>query len=79
MDIFGKRSVHVRGEKRGFVYAWTENYLQPNSKAKLSWTTLRMSRPLFVGSFCRSCGGLSANEKEEQFASSDNLGCKWLS
>jgi len=35
-----------------------------------SWTTLRMSRPLTVIS--RSRGGLSANEKEENFASNDN-------
>ena len=40
--------------------------------AKLRWTTLRMSRPLFVGSSCRSRGGLKANEKEEKFASNDN-------
>ena len=40
--------------------------------AKLRWTTLRMSRPLFVGSSCRSRGGLKANEKEENFASNDN-------
>ena len=40
--------------------------------AKHSWTTLRMSRPLFVGSFCRSRGGLLANEKEEKFVSNDN-------
>ena len=39
---------------------------------KHSWTTLRMSRPLFVGSFCRSRGGLLANEKEEKLASNDN-------
>ena len=32
--------------------------------AKHSWTTLRMSRPLFAGSY-RSRGGLSANEKEK--------------
>ena len=31
-----------------------------------------MSRPLFVGSFRRSRGGLLANEKEEKFASNDN-------
>ena len=66
-----------------------------------SWTTLRISRPLFVGtlfkgtlegnlvprafvisvkriaasgneSYCRSRGGLSANQREEHFASNDN-------
>ena len=30
-----------------------------------------MNRPLFVGSICRSCGWLSANEKEEKNASND--------
>ena len=45
--------------------------------AKQRWTTLHMSRPLFVGSYlqaviCRSRGGLSANEKEETFAANDN-------
>ena len=40
--------------------------------AQHSWMTLHMSRPLFVGSYFRSCGGISANEKEEQFASYDN-------
>ena len=40
--------------------------------AKSSWMTLRMSPPLFVGIICRSRGGLSANEKEETFASNDD-------
>ena len=40
--------------------------------AKYSWTTLRMSRPLFAGHELRSRGRLSANEKEEKFASNDN-------
>ena len=35
-------------------------------KTKHSWTTLRMSRPLFVGSY------YSANEKEDKFPSNDN-------
>ena len=35
------------GGKSGFIYAWAEHYLQP----KHSWTTLRMNRPLFVGSY----------------------------
>ena len=34
---------------------------------------------IICGQFCKSRGGLSANEKEEQFESNDNLGCKWLS
>ena len=37
--------------------------------AKHSWTTLRMSRPLFVVSYWQ----VSSNEKEEKFASNDNL------
>ena len=32
------------GEKRGFIYAWAVLFAQ-------SWRTLRMSRPLFVGSY----------------------------
>ena len=32
-----------------------------------------MNRPLFVGSYLQSHGGLSANEKEEKFASNDNI------
>ena len=38
-------------EKCGFFYAWAEYHLQPDAKAKHSWTTLCMSRPLFVGSY----------------------------
>ena len=34
-----------------------------------------MSRPLSVSSFCRSRGGLSANEREEKNASNDELYC----
>ena len=33
---------------------------------------MRMSRPLFVAVIWRSLGGLSANEKEEKFATNDN-------
>ena len=54
--------------KRSFILRMSEKLFA----AKHSWTTLRMSRPLFVGSFCRSRGGLLANEKEEKFASNDN-------
>ena len=32
-------------------YAFEEHYLQPNITAKRSWTTLRMSGPLFVASY----------------------------
>ena len=31
-----------------------------------------IGRPVFVAVICRSHGGLSANEKEETFASNDN-------
>jgi len=34
--------------------------------SKRIWTLLRMSRPLFAGSFYRSRGGISANEKGEK-------------
>ena len=40
--------------------------------AKHSWITLRTGRPVFVAVICRSHVGLSANEKEETFASNDN-------
>ena len=41
--------------------------------AKHRWTTSRMSRKLFAGSyFSRLRGGLSANEREEKFALNDN-------
>ena len=39
---------------------------------KHSQTTLRMSRPLLLAVICRSRGGLSANVKEENFASNDD-------
>ena len=40
---------------------------------KHRWTALRMSRPLFASSYCRSRGRLSANEKKEKFASNDKV------
>ena len=48
--------------------------LAPIFAAKHSWTILRMSSPLFVGHYLQVTwhGGLSANEKEEKFASNDN-------
>ena len=40
------------GEKHGLFYTRSSRtYLQPNIKAKHSWTTLRMSGPLFVASY----------------------------
>ena len=33
--------------------------------SQTNWTTLRMSRPLFVDIFCKSRGGLSSSEKEK--------------
>ena len=38
---------YARGEKGGFFYALSKILFA----AKHSWTTLRMSRPLFVGSY----------------------------
>ena len=43
-------------------------YLQPNKVER----HLRMSRPLFVGSYLQITWWASANEKEEKFASNDN-------
>ena len=52
-----------QGENCGFIYAWAEYYLQH------SWTTLRLSRPLVVGSDLQ----VLAIEKEEKlFATNDN-------
>ena len=39
----------------------------------IAFTTLRVSRPLLVAIICRSRGRLSADEKEEKFASNDNV------
>ena len=39
--------------------------------AKHSWITLCTGRPIFVAVICRPHGGLSANEKEETFASNN--------
>ena len=63
------------GEKCGFIYAWEAYFFA----VKHRWTTLRMSRPLFAGSyFSRSRGGLSANEREEKFALNDNCSYSWV-
>ena len=70
MNFFGKRSdlsfftqeISQEGEKRGFVYAWAEYYLQPQLDDIAHDPTL----------VYRSRVGLSATEKEEQFASNDN-------
>ena len=41
--------------------------------AKHSWTALRMSRPLFVGSYLQiTWWALGQNEKKEKFALNDN-------
>ena len=56
------------GEKRGFIYAWAEYYLQPYTVGRhCAWADHYLSAVI-----CRSRGGLSANEKEEKFASNDN-------
>ena len=76
MIIFGKRSDlsfftqerSKEGEKRGFVYAWAEYYLQPNTVGRhRAWA----DHYLYVV-ICKSRVGLSANEEEEKFASNDN-------
>ena len=70
--IFFTHERSQEGGKRGFVYAWPEYYLQPNTKAKYSWTTLRMSRPLFVGSYLQVTWWTFGQWKEGKFASNDN-------
>ena len=62
-----KRSaIFTRGEKRGFFYVWAEYYLQPNAKAKHSWTTLRMSRLLFVDSYLQVMWRALCQSKERK-------------
>ena len=70
MNIFGKQSnlpfsrkSHHKKEKAWFPLCMSRILVA----AKHSWTALRMSRPLF----CRSHGGLPANEKKKKFASND--------
>ena len=55
------------GEKPGFIYAWAEYYLQPNTLGRhCAWADHYLSAAI-----CRSHGGLSANEKEQKFALND--------
>ena len=79
MNIFGKdqrsglpfpSKIDRKKEKCGFIYAWAEYYLQPN---KVGRRCARADHYLYAF-ICMSRGGLSANEKEEKFASKDN-GC----
>ena len=73
MNIFGKRSdlpfftqEHIT---RGFVQAWAGYYLQPNTVGRhCAWADHYLQAVIR-----RSRGGLSANEKEEKFASNDNV------
>ena len=61
-------SLHVRAfarRRKAWFYLRMSRILVT---AKHRWTTLRMSRPFFVSSYCRSRGGLSGYEKEEKFA-----------
>ena len=52
-----------------FFYASAEYYLQPNADDVAHEQTI-ICRQLFAGLIC---GGLLANEKEEQFASHDDV------
>ena len=75
MNILGKRSdlhFHARAIARRRKARFPLLMCRILFAAKHSWTVLRMSRPLFVVSCCRSRGGLSANEKKEKFASNNN-------
>ena len=60
------------GEKHGLFYAFAEHYLQPNIKAKRSWTTLRMSGPLFVASYLQVTWGPLGRWKGKKIAPNDN-------
>ena len=55
------------GEKRGFIYAWAEFYLQ----SIVGWNC-RWADHYLWAVICRSRGGLLVNENEENFASNDN-------
>ena len=55
------------GEKRGFIYAWAEFYLQPIVGWNCTWADHYLWAVI-----CRSRGGLLVNENEENFASNDN-------
>ena len=81
MNIFGKRSdlpfsrkSDHKKDKSVVSFTHEQNIICGQTlKAKHSWTTLPMSRPLFVGSYLQvTWWTFSANEKEEQFASNDN-------
>ena len=65
-----KRSAffHSRTITRGFLYAWAEYYLQPNTVGQ----HCTCADHYLLAVICRSRGGLSANEKKEKFASNDN-------
>ena len=58
-----------QGEKHGFIYTWAEYYLQPNTVGRHFAGTNHCLQAVN----CRSRGGLSANEKEEKFASHGNI------
>ena len=55
------------GERRDFLNAWAEYYLQPNTVGRhCTWVDHCLKAVIY-----RSGGGLSANEKDEKFASND--------
>ena len=71
MNIFGKRSDlpfsrKCDRKKEKSVDSFTHE--QVLFAAKQSWTTLRMSRPLFVGIYLQVTWWALPNEKEEKFA-----------
>ena len=76
MNIFAKRSdlPFFTQERitRGFVYASFSRIL---FAAKHSWMTLRMSRPLLVGSYLQVTWWAFSQWKGRKFASNDNSHC----
>ena len=81
MNIFGKRSdlpfsrkSDRKKDKSVVSFTHEQNIICSQTlEAKHSWTTLSMSRPLFVCSYLQvTWWTFSANEKEEQFESNDN-------
>ena len=57
------------GEKRAFIYAWAEYYLQPNTVGRrCAWADHYLYTVI-----CRSRGKRSADEKEEKFTLNDKI------
>ena len=73
-NIFGKRSDLPFSRKRDRKKEKSVVSFTHEQNIICSQTKLRMSRPLFVGSYLQvTMGEISVNEKEEKFATNDNF------